>query len=360
MDTSDSEIVFDANGHCNHCTDFLEYGKKHVAKEKEAADYAQQMIKRIKEEGKGKKYDCLLGISGGVDSCYAAYILQKAGLRVLTMHMDNGWDSDVSVRNIKNVVDKLGLDYESYVLDWETFKDLQLSFLKASVPEMETPTDIAISAALHKVAAKNNIKYIISGGNLQTEGILPRNWHYDAKDMKYLKAVHKQFGTASLKNFPMFGYREEIYYKMYHRIRTIYLLNYLPYSKKDAMNFLQDNLGWQYYGGKHHESMYTKFVQSYILPEKFDIDYRKATFSTQICTGEKTREEALEKMKTLPYDAAGIEEEKKYVIRKLNISNEDFDAIMADTPKTHEDYPNNKKWLEFLYRMYKKLYPKKF
>ena len=359
MDTSDPAIEFNSNGYCNHCIAYFEKTSKLVYQGASSDAALEELVKNIKQKGKGKKYDCLIGISGGIDSCYAAYIAKNLGLRALVVHLDNGWNSEISVKNIKNVVNKLGFDYQSYVLNWEEFRDLQLAFLKASVPEAETPTDIAIPAALHKVAAGNNIHFIISGGNFATEGILPKEWHYNAKDLRYLKAIHKKFGRKKLKTFPTFGYKNEIYYKYVKGIRTIYLLNYVPYSKKDAMKLLEDQLGWKYYGGKHYESKYTGFLQSYILPKKFNIDYRRATLSTQICAGEVTREEALQELKKLPYDPSKVDEEKQYLAKKLGITLEDFDNIMKEPPKTFRDYPNEQARLEFIYDTYRKLNSKK-
>lgn len=200
MDTSDVDITFDAQGHCNHCTDYFNRIAKQVYRGAESDAQLKQVLSNIKAAGKGKEYDCIIGVSGGIDSCYVAYIAKQMGLRPLLVHMDNGWNSEISVKNIKNVADKLGLDYQSYVLDWNEFKDLQLAFLKASVPEIETPTDIAIPAALHKIAAEYGVKYIISGGNYATEGILPKTWHYNAKDFKYLNNIQKTFGTKSCAN----------------------------------------------------------------------------------------------------------------------------------------------------------------
>ena len=354
MDTSDSEITFNENGYCNHCLEYFENTSKRTYRGKETDQILAQLVEKIKKTGKNKEYDCVLGLSGGIDSCYSAYIARQLGLRVLTVHLDNGWNSETAVKNIKYVVGKLGFDYQSYVLDWEEFKDLQLSFLKASVPEAETPTDIAILAALHKVAAKYKIKYIISGGNFVTEGILPKSWHYDAKDEKYLKSIHKLFGTKKLKTFPTFGFLKEMYYKFIKGIKIIYLLNYVPYSKKEAMKVIEKELDWKYYGGKHYESKYTGFLQSYILPEKFNIDYRLATFSTQICAGEMTREEALTELQNKPYDLEKVYEEKEYVSKKLGISVNEFNEIMKTPKKTHYDYPNNQKILEFIYKIYRK------
>jgi len=355
MDTHDRDITFDENGYCNHCTEFLERTSKKVYQGKETDEQLRILVEKIKASGKNKEYDCVIGISGGIDSCYVAYLSKKLGLRPLAVHMDNGWNSEAAVKNIKTVANTLGIDYQSYVLDWEEFKDLQLAFLKASVPEIETPTDIAIPAALHKIASKYGIKYVISGGNYATEGILPKSWHYDAKDLKYLLTIQKRFGTRKLKTFPTFGFMKEMYYKYIRGIRIIYLLNYVPFSKNEAMSLLEKELGWKYYGGKHYESKFTGFVQSYILPEKFNIDYRRATFSTQICAGAMTREDALELLKSKSYDDKVAEQEKSYLAKKLSISIEEFDAIMAAPPKYFDDYPNDKKKLEFIYNLYRRL-----
>ena len=253
------------------------------------------------------------------------------------------------------MIDKLGFDYESYVLDWEEFKDLQLSFLKASVPEADTPTDIAILATLHKIASKYNIKYILSGGNFATEGILPASWHYDPKDKKYLISIHKKYGSKKLKTFPTFGFQKEIYYKFIKGVKIIYLLNYIPYVKKSTIKILEEEFDWKFYGGKHYESVYTGFLHSYILPTKFNIDYRRATLSTQICAEAITREEALGELTKLLHDPVKVESEKAYISKKLGLSVNDFNAIMKLPPKTHRDYPNDEKMLSFIYRIYRKL-----
>ncbi|MBP7390058.1 MAG: N-acetyl sugar amidotransferase [Chitinophagales bacterium] len=355
MDTSDVDITFDENGHCYHCNGYYSRIANRVYKGEESDRQMNQWIDKIKASGKGKEYDCVIGISGGIDSCYVAYIAKQRGLKPLLVHMDNGWNSEISVKNIKNIAQKLGFDYESYVLDWDEFKDLQLAFLKASVPEIETPTDIAIPAALHQIAAQHGIKYIISGGNFATEGILPKTWHYNAKDMTYLDYIQDKFGTKKLKKFPRFGWKEETFYKIVKGIRIVYMLNYVPYNKTDAMRILETELGWKYYGGKHYESKYTGFVQSYILPEKFNIDYRRATLSTQICAGEVTREEALKEFEHKPFDPIKAREEQNYVCKKLGIGEQEFNRIMADPPKLYRDYPNSEKTLNRIYDIYRKL-----
>jgi len=355
MDTSDPEISFDENGICNHCNDYFENTLKRIYHGEASDLHLHKLVEKIKKSGRKSKYDCVIGISGGVDSLYTAYLAKQMGLRVLCVHMDNGWNSEFAIHNIEKILKKLEMELVTVVLDWEEFRELQLSFLKASVPEAETPTDIAIPAALHRVAAEYDIKYILSGGNYATEGILPKGWHYDAKDVKYLKAIQKKFGTKKLKTFPTFGFQREIYYKYIKSIRMVYPLNYVSYNKKEAIKVLEQELDWMNYGGKHHESLYTKFIQSYLLYEKFGIDYRRATFSTQICSGEMTREEALRILFEKPYDTVKIEDEKEYISKKLSISSKELENILALPPKTYKDYPNNKKILEIIYNTYRRI-----
>jgi len=358
MSDTDPDIAFDAEGHCNYCTDYLDRIAKLTYRPGESERELAAIVERIKASGRGKEYDCVVGMSGGVDSSYAAYVVKSHGLRPLAVHMDNGWNSDTATKNIKNVARTLGIDYQSVVLDWEEFRDLQLAFVRASLPEIETPTDIAIPAALHRVAAEHGIRFILAGGNYATEGILPPTWHYDAKDVRLLKGVNRQFGSGKLRSFPTFGFLKETYYKFVKGIRIVYVLNYVPYSKQEAMRTLEEELGWEYYGGKHYESTITGFVQSYVLPVKFQIDYRRATLSSQICAGEVTREEALEILEEPPFDPARVRQEKAYVAKKFGISPEELEAILAEPPKTHRDYPNNERFLQFLYGTYRRFVKK--
>ncbi len=360
MDTTDPDIVFDAEGHCNHCNEFYNNIHRDVYDGERSDQQLKAIVANIQKAGQGKKYDCLVGISGGVDSCYTAYLCKKLGLRPLLLHLDNGWDSEIAVRNIKNVAQKLGLDYMSYVMDWEEFKQIQLAFLRSSIVDIEIPTDIAIPASLHEVAAKNGIKYLISGGNYTSEGILPRQWGYHVmKDMKLYDHILKTYGTVKRKKVPAIGYLGESYYKFVKGIKTIYILNYVPYNKDEARKFLETELGWQYYGGKHYESRYTGFWQSYMLPVKWNIDYRLATYSTQICAGQLSRDEALKLLENPSYDKAKVVEDKQFICKKLGISLDEFDRIMALPPKTYIDFPNDEKRIERIYRIYRKLFPNK-
>ena len=355
MDTSDPEIIFDERGYCNHCNSYFDL-LTHKTYRGEVSDRElDALIDKVKQAGQGKDYDVVIGISGGVDSIYTALQAKQRGLRVLAVQMDNGWNSELAVHNIEKILQRLEIDLHTEVLNWGEFRDLQLAFLKASVPEAETPTDIAIPAVLHKFAAQYGVKYIFSGGNYVTEGILPKSWHYDAKDVKYLKGINRQFGSSRLKSFPTFGFQKESWYKLFKGIRMVYPLNLMPYNKRDALKILETELDWKNYGGKHHESLYTKWVQSYLLPVKFGIDYRRATFSTQICAGEITREYALEELKNPPYNPATIAEESDYLCKKLGITSEELEQILQLPPRSWRDYPNNKKWLEFVYDLYRKL-----
>ena len=357
MDTSDPAITFDAEGNCCYCTDFFARKAQNIRRGPEAERELQAMVRTIQSSTKSSDYDCVLGISGGTDSCYAAYVAKSVGLRPLAVHLDNGWNSDIAVKNIRRVTSKLGIDYQSYVLDWEEFKDLQLAFLRASVTEIETPTDIAIPAALHRVAAEHGVKYILSGGNTATEGILPKAFHYNAKDTRYLRAIHRRFGTRSIKTFPTFGFLTEAYYKLVKGIRFFYLLDCVPYDKKEANALLREKFGWQDYGGKHFESKITGFVQSYVFPTKFGLDYRRPTLSTQICVGAVQREEALEELKKLPYDAAKLPADKDYIAKKFGITLAELEAILAEPAKTYRDYPNDERLLNALYGVYRRASP---
>ncbi|MCE2711625.1 MAG: N-acetyl sugar amidotransferase [Cryomorphaceae bacterium] len=358
MDTSDPDITFNAKGECNHCTEFLEKRARYKYQGAASDEQLAQWIVAMKAAGKGREFDCVVGLSGGIDSSYAAFIAREHGLRVLAVHMDNGWNAEEAVQNIKNIADKLHVEYESYVLDWEEFRDLQVAFLRASVPEADTPTDIAILSALHKVAARYGVKHIISGGNFATEGILPKTWHYNAKDLTYFNHIYKRFGKGKLKTFPTFGFLSEMYYKLVKKIKMVYILNYVPFDKNEAMALLERELDWKYYGGKHYESKYTGFIQAYYLYEKFGIDYRRATYSSQICAGALSREEALELLKSKPYKDEQIEEEKRYIAKKLGLSSSDFDEILHLPPKWYRDYPNDEKRLDFVYNTYRKLFRK--
>ena len=355
MDTSDEDIHFDSNGRCDHCKNFEQTLKSPRYRKEQSIQKLNSLIKTVRNPQ--KKYDCLVGISGGVDSCYTAYLCKKWGLKPLIIHMDNGWNSDIAVKNVKKVVDKLQLDYVSYVLDWREFREIQLGFIKSGIVDIEIPTDIGIAASLYKTAKKYKIKYIVSGGNLSGEGILPLTWGYHVlKDKKLYKHIVKTYSSQKLKKLPVVGLFDEIYYKFIRGIKTVYPLNIIEYNKDEAREFLKKEFDWQDYGGKHHESKITGFWQSYVMPTKYNMDYRRATYSSQIVSGQLTRKEALNKIKDPACDENSIQSDKDYISKKYDISKSEFDAMLNTPAKTYKDFPNDKKRIERFYRLYKKIF----
>ena len=355
MDTTDEEIVFDEKGNCNHCNSYFKLAPTYLHTNDNWLENLKKIAAEIKENHKGSDYDCIVGVSGGVDSTYVAYWAKKLELRALTVHLDNGWNSEMAVKNIENIVTKLNYDYQTWVIDWEEFKDLQISFLKASVANAEIPTDHAFLAAIYQLCAKYKIKYILSGSNFVTEGILPKSWGYNAKDLKHLNAIHNRFGKVKFDTYPRLGFFKEFYYTYFKGIKMIRLLNHMPYNKAEAMGVITNELGWQYYGGKHYESIFTRFFQAYILPKKFNIDKRMAHLSTLICSGQTTREKALEEMKEETYPSAMLQQDKEYVIKKLGLTKDEFEEIMSAPPKSYKEYPNSEWFLRFVYRVYYKI-----
>ena len=343
MDTiGDPDIRFDDKGICNYYYEFIAKLKIRVPEPNDAKKQLDSLIAKMKAKGKGRSYDCIIGVSGGVDSTYTAWVVKQLGLRPLAVHLDNGWNSELAVQNIENILNKLGIDLVTEVLDWDMFRDLQLSFLKASTPDGEIPTDHAINTLMYNLASKHGVKYIISGMNSRSEGMLPPSWARGHLDWKYIKNVQKIFGTKSLKFYPHLTVPKFLYYNLVKRIRVISILNYIDFKKEEASEIISKELGWRKYGGKHYESIYTRFYQSFILPEKFNIDKRKAHLTCLlISTGEVTREQALEMLKQPTADPQMITDDKEYVVKKLEITAEEFDRIMKDPVKSILDYPNN-------------------
>jgi N-acetyl sugar amidotransferase len=344
MNTSDPNIVFDANGYCNHCTSHLRVVKRWSDPEKNKKNL-DNIIEQIKIDGKGKDYDCVIGVSGGVDSTYVAYLVKFFGLRPLAVHLDNGWNSELAVNNIQNTLKKLDIDLNTWVLDWNEFSDIQLSMLKASTPDSEIPTDHAIRAVLQKYANKFNIKYILNGRNFTTEGISPWAWTYSALDWKYIKNIHKRYGLNPIKNYPYFSMIGLLKSASFDRVKQISILNYINFTKDNAIKVLKDELNWRDYGGKHYESIYTRFFQSYILPVKFGYDKRRSYLSVLIITGQLKREDALKMIKEPTYPDDLMQQDREYVIKKFKLSEAEFEKIIESPLKTFKDYKNNSKLL---------------
>lgn len=338
LDTFDDvNIVFDADGVCYYCHYYEEQKKLLLKEGKEAEELMEKTISSIKNYGKGKKYDCLIGVSGGVDSSYVAYLAHQKGLNALCVHFDNGWNSELAVMNIENIVNKLGFDLYTYVIDWEEFKDLQLAYLKASVVDIEVLTDHAIYGTMFKIAKDNDIKYVLGGHNVVTEGVLPYHWTYNKKDFVNIKAIHKQFGQRKLKTFPFLDKKMKSFIQT-SGVEFVNYLNWVQFIKDDVKQVLQKELGWRDYGGKHYESIWTRFYQGYILPTKFHIDKRKAHLSALICSGQMTREKALEELNEPTYATAILKADKEFVLKKLDLTEAEFDKIMKLPVKDHREF----------------------
>lgn len=355
MDTSDPEISFDSNGVCNHCKRYDEELPKRVFEGENAENKLTEIVKKIKDSGKNKEYDCIIGVSGGVDSTYVAYLTKQLGLKPLAIHFDNGWNSELAVSNIEKTLEALDIDLYTYVIDWEEFKDLQISFLKASTPDGEIPTDHAINALLFKEADKRGIKYIINGMNFATESMAVRMWSYGHSDWKYISSVHRIFGTSSLNRYPHYNFIDLFYWTFVKGIKVVSILNYIHYDKEEVMKLIQDKLNWKYYGGKHYESVYTRFYQGFILPEKFNIDKRRGHLSDLIRSKQISRENAIEEIKKTDYSEELKAIDREFVIKKFDLNENTFDDIMKMERKTFMDYPNNESKVQKLKQIVNKL-----
>lgn len=338
MDTSDSSITFDKDGVSNHWWEYKTREQIELISGTKGLEHAQGIANKIKAENKGGEYDCIIGLSGGVDSSYVAYWVRKLGLNPLAVHMDNGWNAELAVSNIEAIVKTLGIDLHTEVLDWPEFRDLQRSFFLSSVPNCEVPTDHSIVATLFKLAAKFGIRHIISGGNLVTEGVSYKNAGHDNKDYANIKDIHSQFGQVKLKSYPHltpFRFAKSI---VVDKLRFIPILNYLDYDKDVAIEVLKSEFGWKPYARKHGESTFTRFFQEYYLPQKFSIDKRRMHYSSLICSGQMTREQALELLEKPLYEPNELQRDIDYVMKKLQFSAAEFNSIMNAAPKAHSDY----------------------
>jgi N-acetyl sugar amidotransferase len=334
LDSSIDDIWFDKQGECKYCKIHDEMEKLHPLG-RGLEEELTLIVKHIKEKGRNKPYDCISGVSGGRDSTYTLYMAVKFGLRPLAVHFDNGWNSDISVKNIKKVCEKLNVPLITVVADWEEFKDLQISFLKSSTPDADVPTDYAIYSVLYDIASKEGISYILNGHSFRTEGTSPISWTY--MDPLYVSCVHKKFGKIkNIRSFPHMTFFKLLWFTIVKGIKEVRLMEFIDYRKKDVDKILMKELEWEYYGGHHHENLYTKFFQSYYLPTKFNIDKRKTELSAMIRSGHITREKALEEIQgsSYGYDERVLE----YTLNKLGLSKNEFEEIMNSPLKSHYDY----------------------
>lgn len=356
MDTTDPDITFDTLGQCNHCTNYIDNILPYTYHKSTSEKDWELILQSIKAKGKSKKYDCLVGVSGGIDSSYVAHLCKEYGVRPLLWHLDNGWNTEISNQNVRKLANKLEYDLETITLDWNEFKEIQLAFLRSSIVDFEMPTDIAILGASYQLAAKHDIPTILSGGNFSAEGILPLQWGYHVmNDMKIYRHIVKKYSKLPLKNTPTAGFFDNFYFKFIKKIKTYYPLNYIDFNKDEAKEFLLKDYEFGDYGGKHQESKITGFWQAYVMPMKYNMDYRKATLSSQICSNQLTREEALEELNKPTYSEEQAQKDISFIANKLNISEEEFKSFLQLPPKTYVDFPNSRKTIEKAYQLYQLL-----
>lgn len=341
MDSGDAiRIEFDSEGVCTLCRGWDVLRAQQVLDGVAGERKLQEMVEFVRGKSLGRPYDSVLGASGGVDSTYLAYQAKQLGLRPLVVHLDNGWNSELAVANIENICRRLGFDLYTHVVDWQEFRDLHLAYLRASVIDVEVPTDHAINALLLRTAVGKRIPFILSGSNIATEGILPPEWIWDKMDLLNIRAIHRRFGRVPLRTFPQAGFVWRAYHQLKGGVRILEPLNWMPYRKKEAKEIMARELGWRDYGGKHYESIFTRFYQGYILPRKFGVDKRKAHLSTLICSGQITREEALRELEAPPYGQDQLRQDRAFVLKKLGLSETDFEGLMNRPPVSHGQFPS--------------------
>jgi len=346
MDTSDPNIRFDDRGWCDYCTNFHESILPNWHTNEQGERELMQFAEKIKAAGKGKDFDCIIGLSGGLDSSYLSYIAkEKMGLRPLLFHVDAGWNTDQAVGNIEKLVDGLGLDLYTEVINWEEMKDLQVAFLKSQISDQDLPQDAAFFSMLYKFARQYKIKYVLTGGNFSTECCRePEEWGgYPGIDKTLFKSIHSKFGKKPLRTFPLVDiFIYKIYYKYFFGMEVVKPLNFVPYVKHDAEETLGRLFGWKKFQHKHHESRFTRFYEDFWMPRKFGYEKRRAHFSSLIMTGQMTREAALERISHPELDEHFLQQEFEYVANKLDLSVEELKQIFDGENKTYHDYRNKK------------------
>jgi N-acetyl sugar amidotransferase len=344
MDTiADPDITFDEKGVSSYYYEFQNAKEQNVYNGDFGKQKLAEIIDKIKAKGKNKKYDCITGVSGGVDSTYVALKAKELGLRPLIVHFDNGWNSETANQNIQNIIEKTGFDLYTLVVDWNEFRDLQRAYFKANVVDIEALTDHAIICTLYRLAKENKIEFILSGANIVTEQILPRHWIWGKSDGINIRAIHKKFGENKLKTFPSYTALQIELLKKRNAIQTIPLLDYLEYNKEKAKAEIQEELGWKDYGGKHFESVFTRFYQGYILPVKFGIDKRKAHLSTLIFDEQIKKEDALQELQKPIYDERLMAEDYDFVRKKLGFSEQEFESYFNTPRLEHSFFEHDKK-----------------
>lgn len=350
MDETDPKIKFDHKGLCNHCSNYYKNIQPIWNNDGKKENQIINLANKIKNENKHKDFDCILGISGGVDSSYLAYYAKEIlGLNPLIYHVDAGWNSELAVSNIDKIISGLNLELYTEVINWKEMQDLQLSYFKSGVPCLDTPQDHVFFASMYNFAKKNNIRYILNGGNYSTECIRePLEWHYHASDLRQLRSIHKIFGTVELNTLPMSDiFKYKIYYKYFKKMKVIQPLNYINFEKKKAMKLLQDKFNWTKYKYKHYESRFTRFYEGYWLLEKFGYDKRKAHLSSLILTNQMTRDEAIDELKIKPYTEEEKIDDFNYISKKLGITIDNLHELFNSKNKSFKDYKSNYQIIQF-------------
>ncbi len=341
MDTTDTGITFGSDGVCNHCREFDEVTSKWWFPNEEGAKRLSVIIDRIRAAGKNQTYDCIIGLSGGIDSSYLALKVYEWGLRPLVVHVDAGWNSELAVANIEKVIKYCGYHLHTHVVDWGEMRDLQLAYMRAGVANQDVPQDHVFFASMYHFAIQHRIKYILTGGNIATECIAPKSWHGSAMDAINLKAIHRKYGERALKTYNTISFFQcYIRYPFIKKMRTVRPLNYMPYNKEAAIDEMQRLVGWRSYGRKHGESIFTKLFQNYYLPANFGYDKRRPHLSSLIVTGQLTREEALRKLEEPLYDPLELERDIEYLCKKLQITRNQFKEFINAPSHHYTDFPN--------------------
>ncbi|MFA4824244.1 MAG: N-acetyl sugar amidotransferase [Methanoregula sp.] len=339
-------ITFDSNGICSLCHKYEKVDKKYALTEANNVNFSR-LIEKIKSRGKNNEYDSIIGVSGGRDSSYCLYLMRKWGLNPLAVHYDNNMNSKIAAENIKNSCRKLDIDLFTFVVDWEEFKDLQKSFLKASVPSVDIPSDHAFVTVLYEYAYKNNIKYIFNGSSFRTEGPIPPEWSLH-NDTKFILDIQKKWGTIPLKKYPIRKVSDLIKYRI-SGMTVVLPLYHMHYAHAEIMPVLEKELGWQYYGGHHFESIFTRWAFAYYLPKKFGIDTRIPDYSALIRSGQMSREEAVQKMKESIYSSDQEKEDRRYIMNKLELNEDELDAIINSPLRKNFDYAHHLNYIRMLY-----------
>lgn len=344
MDTTASDITFNEDGVCNYCTEFLEKSSYEFYQDTDLREHElRSLIKKIKDKGKKKKYDCIVGVSGGVDSSWTLYKAVELGLRPLAVHMDNGWNSELAQNNIQNLVQKLNVDLVTHVINWEEYKSLQQAFFNSDVIDIELLYDNALKGPIYKQAIKYKLNYILGGQNLSTEGLrMPPNWSWFKKDVRNIKSIYKYHGDGRpIKTFPFYSTLDSNYYRYIKKIRWIPFIDFFNYDKKKVVEELVRIISFKPYPYKHYESVFTRFYQGFILPRKFGVDKRRVHLSSLILTGQMNREEAISLLEELPYpNEDELNSDIEYFLKKMGWSKKQLDDYLKRTPKSHEDYPS--------------------